>query len=912
MRSRILSVLFVHLFVAQLAFIFSGGPASAQAIDPLPALRRMARSSDPIVQWKAGSLIVQIHRSRGEYEALNKYLRTNLFSDPNRKTRARARLWIAGNHYLQKKFAQAESELNDLIRKFGKVSLRGRSVGRLAREKLADVHTAAGNKAKAIGALRALIRSHSREIPPALTRMRLARLHAEMGQAEKSTQLLREIIKKYPKEPSPVGQGTVAESAERQLRLSRQKRTWMAKEPTALIKRLSAALKKRDVEALAALASPNQFVFGMLGSHVRLRPFKEVAPILKAALAESGPVLSVPNDAKDEKKKLYVFTTGWKNPFLSEQLFFYLTRNTFGWEWRGILLTAPQPEPPQWREARRTFPPGKLKRTVRRHQPEFQPVGYPPRKQEELDITLAQATPPTGLPLRFTLRAPWAAGGAMASGWFALPILGTACDTIGGAMGSYYGQNFHTGTANFAIDFTQWGTAGIFPFPMAGQTVASVAFGEVISTVATNGQVTVRHETASGVTDGYQSLYAHMNPVIVSTGMFVARGSPLGAVDDIGMSTGHHLHFSLQDGGASVMPTPLEGFARDTRDFNALCITSTNSNLFVDSDSDGRPNAIDNCPLVANSNQSDWNGNGIGDRCDDSDGDGVADFTDNCRNTANPTQADMDGDGTGDVCDPDRDGDGVAATDNCPDVWNPGQADLDRDLVGDRCDADIDQDGLANNIDFCPWTPDSTNADADYDQVGNVCDNCSAVYNPDQKDANLDGEGDLCDSDDSDGDGLADNVDPCPANPDLKCPAIFGPVVTESEKPRIPEHAAIEEFKEFERAEFIFESMKKKFGFPIGPGPVCLTCPPFSALRVEVVMRGLPQGVRVSVQDSEERIIPAVESAMLGGKRKFVFSLPQRQTYNLLFSPKAGVDLQKRHQVELNVKYKTDAFEFTK
>ncbi len=121
--------------------------------------------------------------------------------------------------------------------------------------------------------------------------------------------------------------------------------------------------------------------------------------------------------------------------------------------------------------------------------------------------------------------------------------------------------------------------------------------------------------------------------------------------------------------------------------FLASC-TKDEEPVLPDQDNDGVVDEEDNCPLVANPNQEDSDGDGTGDVCEnDADGDGVIDDEDNCPEVANPDQEDKDGDGIGDVCEEDSDGDGVPDDDdNCPDEANPDQQDTDEDGIGDVCD----------------------------------------------------------------------------------------------------------------------------------------------------------------------------------------------------------------------------------
>ena len=186
----------------------------------------------------------------------------------------------------------------------------------------------------------------------------------------------------------------------------------------------------------------------------------------------------------------------------------------------------------------------------------------------------------------------------------------------------------------------------------------------------------------------------------------------------------------------------------------------------VDSDSDGVPDAFDNCTQVPNPTQKDTDNDGAGDACDpDDDNDGVPDEADNCPLDGNPLQADTDGDGAGDACDPDDDNDGVPDLgDNCPLVANALQTNSDTDQQGDACDADDDNDGDPDVTDCAPKNPKISSVTEEV--CNGVDDDCDGDVDEGFPDSEGDGLFDCIDPDD-DNDGIPDGVDNCPLAPNV-------------------------------------------------------------------------------------------------------------------------------------------------
>ncbi len=136
----------------------------------------------------------------------------------------------------------------------------------------------------------------------------------------------------------------------------------------------------------------------------------------------------------------------------------------------------------------------------------------------------------------------------------------------------------------------------------------------------------------------------------------------------------------------------------------------------------------------------------------DSDGDGVPDDIDNCPEISNPAQLDDDGDGVGNICD------------DCPDdplKDEPG-------LCGcGTPDTDSDSDGTLDCLDGCPLDPEKIDPgicgcgvpDSDTDSDGDGFVDCIDAFPDDPaewEDSDQDGIGDNADPDD-DNDGMPDD-----------------------------------------------------------------------------------------------------------------------------------------------------------
>jgi outer membrane protein OmpA-like peptidoglycan-associated protein len=199
-----------------------------------------------------------------------------------------------------------------------------------------------------------------------------------------------------------------------------------------------------------------------------------------------------------------------------------------------------------------------------------------------------------------------------------------------------------------------------------------------------------------------------------------------------------------------------QGYGQPAPRFFVGFMHYTGSSGVVDSDLDGVPDAMDQCP----DKKEDKDGFEDGDGCPDldNDKDGVSDDDDQCPNEAGPQ--------TNSGCPKfDQDNDGVLDdVDKCPDQ----PEDLDGFEDKDGCpDYDNDNDKIPDTDDLCPNEPEDMDGFQDQDgcpdldndndglpDLGDMCPNY-----PEDKDGVADDDG--C-PEDNDNDGIPDDLDKCP------------------------------------------------------------------------------------------------------------------------------------------------------
>ena len=170
--------------------------------------------------------------------------------------------------------------------------------------------------------------------------------------------------------------------------------------------------------------------------------------------------------------------------------------------------------------------------------------------------------------------------------------------------------------------------------------------------------------------------------------------NPSNPASSTGKTTGYELYKTIGCPGRGLLEDPCAGPIEAK--VAVLIAAPVAKAAPIDSDGDGVPDAVDQCPDTPAGARVDARG------CElDSDHDGVVDRIDQCPDTVAGATVDARG------CELDSDHDGVVdRLDQCPDTVAGAKVD------GRGCELDSDGDGIVDRLDLCPNTPAGVRVDA--------------------------------------------------------------------------------------------------------------------------------------------------------------------------------------------------------
>lgn len=542
-----------------------------------PKVRKEEAAAHRLVdEWAKISAAVCGARQGPIPTVMNELLFARVKDDPKSPLNPMYLTWAADSMMMEARFDEAIDTYRDVAKRYGESSTAAAAMFPYTFEQRASCHERLGAPRDAVAVYDELLKRSRKSPNRALWQFRIGQIEEAAGNRDLAIDAYGRAAK-TPGTPEGV-EHSIQDLARRSAEYLRSPGN-VHSSARALADALASALRRKDLDELARLASGTHFSVGAAGSERVFAPADKVLRVLKSDI-EASKVRVDPAALAGSGDKLYLASYGWTGKLCTGMVILLLTRRSAGWQWEGLGVT-------QLGTA-------------------FEEL-HPPAKREENQA------------LRIHIKAPWPAGQCFLAGglgqsivaggsflfgerllnatvWF---IASLATDCGFGQMGLYYNQVGHSGTDAFAIDFIRhvrglpWsdGSGGILALS-AAQGMVSLAVGTNPSGSATLNSVEINHsdplENALAMVFShplpqpkYRSKYLHLGGptlLLVSPMMIAAQGQRLGPIDDTGLSMLNHLHFSLHDRDLmfnSVRPNPMDGQTLNDWE-GGKCICSTN------------------------------------------------------------------------------------------------------------------------------------------------------------------------------------------------------------------------------------------------------------------------------------------------------------------------------------------------